>query len=148
MLAAACAAIAFAGVSGATPLDDEFLVRLDKIGITTSNPFATVVSALGVCRQLRMGTPHSRVVDFILSQNPSLDRDGAADYVVVAYMTYCPDKTQNPLCQPRMKQIVAMHTKAGGFARRLSAHPNRSVNGLGARALPVQLAIVNATANA
>lgn len=46
--------------------------------------------ARGVCRQIDLGVPPARIVDFVLSDNPSFDRKGAGDYVVLAYMTYCP----------------------------------------------------------
>lgn len=86
----AATALGLATSASATPQDVDFLDRLQKVGITTSNPYATVRYAHDVCRELDFGTPHSRVVDFVLSDNPAFNRKGAADYVVLAYMTYCP----------------------------------------------------------
>ncbi len=42
------------------------------------------------CRALSVGTPHSRVVDLVRIDYPSLNWDGAADYVVAANMAYGP----------------------------------------------------------
>ena len=80
----------FAPSATANPQDADFLHRLDEIGITYTNPYATISYAQGVCRELNLGVPHPRVVDLVRYDNPAFDWDGAADYVVVAYMTYCP----------------------------------------------------------
>ncbi|CAA0138202.1 putative protein [Mycolicibacterium vanbaalenii] len=87
---AVTSALCLAPAAGAQPQDAAFLNRLQSVGITTSNPYATVMYAHGVCRQLDLGVPTAQIVDFVLSDNPSFDRKGAADYVVLAYMTYCP----------------------------------------------------------
>ena len=89
-LSASAAAVGLAGASNAAPLDQTFLDRLTNIGITYSNPYATIAHAQAVCRELSFGTPHSRVVDLVRIDYPSLNWDGAADYVVTANMTYCP----------------------------------------------------------
>ncbi|QFS89923.1 hypothetical protein FIV07_04140 [Mycobacterium sp. THAF192] len=86
----AASALILAPAAAAQPQDAAFLNRLQSVGITTSNPYATVMYAHGVCRQLDIGVPPARIVDFVLSDNPSFDRKGAGDYVVLAYMTYCP----------------------------------------------------------
>ncbi|MDN4520358.1 MULTISPECIES: DUF732 domain-containing protein [Mycolicibacterium] len=88
--AASATAVGLASTSSGAPLDQLFLERLTNIGITYSNPYAAIVYAQGVCRQLSFGTPHSRVVDMALSDYPSFGWDGAADFVVTANMTYCP----------------------------------------------------------
>lgn len=85
------AALSTAVHADASPQDAAFLDRLDKVGITSSNPYATVLDAYAVCRQLDIDTPHSRIVDFVLTDNPDLDWESAADYVVLANMTYCPE---------------------------------------------------------
>ncbi|MBX7447203.1 DUF732 domain-containing protein [Mycolicibacterium sp. 3033] len=87
---AVTSALILAPAAAAQPQDAAFLNRLQSVGITTSNPCATVTYAHGVCRQLDPGVPPARIVDFVLSDNPSFDRKGAGDYVVLAYMTYCP----------------------------------------------------------
>lgn len=87
---AAAPAVALAASAAAAPQDAVFLDRLQKVGITSSNPYATVHGGYDVCRQLDLGTPHSQIVGFVLSDNPDLDWDSAADYVVLANMTYCP----------------------------------------------------------
>ena len=87
---AVTSALTLAPAASAQPQDAAFLNRLQSVGITTSNPYATVMYAHGVCRQIDLGTPVARIVDFVLSDNPSFDRKGAGDYVVLAYMTYCP----------------------------------------------------------
>ena len=84
------AALSTAGHADASPQDAAFLDRLDKVGITSSDPYTTILDAHAVCRQLNIGTSQSRIVDFVLSDNPDLDWDSAADYVVLANMTYCP----------------------------------------------------------
>lgn len=88
--AAAVAVIGLATPAAATPQDSVFLDRLQKVGITSSNPYATVYDAYAVCRALDRGTSHTQIVGFVMSDNPDLDWDSAADYVVLANMTYCP----------------------------------------------------------
>lgn len=90
-LTAISIAVGLAGPAAAAPIDQVFLDRLQSIGITSSNPYATVGYAHGACRQLSLGTPHSRVVDYVMSDYPTFDRESAADFVVTAYMTYCPE---------------------------------------------------------
>ncbi len=93
-----CIAIAVAGVAAASlsapasaaPQDVAFLQRLNSVGITTSNPLATLRYAQDVCRELSFGTPHSRVADLVLSDNTYFNSGDAANFVVMAYMTYCP----------------------------------------------------------
>lgn len=75
---------------GATPQDQAFLDRLNKVGITYTSPYGTTMYARSVCRELNLSVPHSRVVEFVQRDNPAFDWDHAADYVVIAYMTYCP----------------------------------------------------------
>jgi hypothetical protein len=89
-LTAVSAAVGMAVSAGAAPQDAAFLDRLQRVGITWSNPYAIVQDAYAVCRELDLATPHSRIVDFVLNDNPDLDWESAADYVVLAYMTYCP----------------------------------------------------------
>lgn len=79
-----------AASASATPLDDDFLDRLDEVGIVYTSPIGTIRYAHGVCRELDLGVPHSRVVELVRYDNPAFDWDAAADYVVLAYMTYCP----------------------------------------------------------
>jgi Protein of unknown function (DUF732) len=86
----AVAALSLAATASAAPQDGAFLNRLNQVGITSSNPSATFLEAYAVCRQLEFGTPHSRVVGIVLSNNPDLDYESAADFVVLANMTYCP----------------------------------------------------------
>ncbi|MGE2832707.1 DUF732 domain-containing protein [Mycobacterium sp. SMC-4] len=83
-------AAGLAAHAGASPQDTDFLDRLDQVGITYTNPYGTIRYAQGVCRELNLGVPHSRVVELVRYDNPAFDWDGAADYVVLAYMTYCP----------------------------------------------------------
>jgi hypothetical protein len=89
-LICALAVTGFAPSAAATPQDEDFLHRLDEIGITYTNASGTILYAQGVCRELNLHIPHARVVDLVRNDNPGFDWDGAADYVVVAYMTYCP----------------------------------------------------------
>ena len=89
-IACMAAAIASAAPAGAAPQDAAFLNRLNQVGITSSNPYATFLEAYAVCRHLDFGTPHSGVVGIVLSNNPDLDYESAADFVVLANMTYCP----------------------------------------------------------
>lgn len=89
-LTAVSAAVGMAGSAGAAPQDAAFLDRLHKVGITWSNSYGIVQDAYAVCRELDLGTPHSRIVGFVLNENPDLDWETAADFVVLAYMTYCP----------------------------------------------------------
>ncbi|MFB1295718.1 DUF732 domain-containing protein [Mycobacterium sp. pW049] len=92
LLGIACGAFAIgaAAPAAAAPQDGAFLSRLNQVGITSSNPYATFREAYAVCRHLDFGTPHSRIVGIVLSNNPDLDYESAADFVVLAYMTYCP----------------------------------------------------------
>ncbi|WP_460359332.1 DUF732 domain-containing protein [Mycobacterium sp. ZZG] len=90
-LTASAAAIGLASTSYATPLDQLFLERLSNIGITYTNAYGTILYAHGVCRELSSGTPHTRVVDMVMVDYPTFSWDGAADYVVTANMTYCPE---------------------------------------------------------
>ncbi|KUI27341.1 hypothetical protein AU194_10230 [Mycobacterium sp. GA-2829] len=83
-------ATAISPPAGATPQDQAFLHRLDEVGITYTSPYGTTMYARGVCRELDLNVPHSRVVEFVQRDNPAFDWDHAADYVVIAYMTYCP----------------------------------------------------------
>ncbi|MGE2736106.1 DUF732 domain-containing protein [Mycolicibacterium vaccae] len=71
-------------------MDDDFLDRLDDVGITYTNRVGPVVYAHKVCRELDLGVPHPRVVDLVRYDTPGLDWKGAADFVVLTYMTYCP----------------------------------------------------------
>ncbi|ADU01163.1 DUF732 domain-containing protein [Mycolicibacterium gilvum] len=87
---AAVAAVGLAAPAAAAPEDAVFLDRLQKAGIEVFNPSATVFYAYGVCRQLDLGMPQTRIVDFVMSDNSNLDWEAAADYVVLANMTYCP----------------------------------------------------------
>ncbi|MBV5246067.1 DUF732 domain-containing protein [Mycolicibacterium sp. PAM1] len=87
---AAVAAVGLAAPASASPEVAVFLDRLQKVGITSSNPYATIYDAYAVCRELDRGTSPTQVVGFVLGDNPDLDWEAAADYVVLANMTYCP----------------------------------------------------------
>ncbi|ORB28069.1 hypothetical protein BST38_22080 [Mycolicibacterium parafortuitum] len=85
-------AVGLAAPAGAAPQDAAFLNRLQQVGITVFNSYTTIQGAYAICRELDLGTPHSRVVALVLAANSDLDWESAADYVVLANMTYCPPR--------------------------------------------------------
>lgn len=121
-LSASAAAVGLAGTSNAAPLDQTFLDRLTNIGITYSNPYATIAHAQAVCRALSLGTPHSRVVDLVRIDYPSLHWDGGADYVVTAEYDVRPNfsKTHSAKSPPASERAdcyrPARMTKASMFS--------------------------------
>ncbi|MEH3140756.1 MAG: DUF732 domain-containing protein [Mycobacterium kyogaense] len=92
-IATICAIFALLGSTSpaqAEPLDTAFLDRLTKVGITTSTPYMSILYAHDICRQIGSGVPLSRIVSFVLNDNPRMNQKGAEDLAVLAYMTYCP----------------------------------------------------------
>lgn len=87
---ASAAAVILSAPASAGPQDAAFLQRLNSVGITTANPLATLRYAQDVCRELSFGTSHSRVADLVLTDNTYFNSGDAANFVVMAYMTYCP----------------------------------------------------------
>lgn len=80
-----------AAPASAAPQDAAFLQRLSASGITYENAYGIVLYAHKVCRALHLGMSVDSVVDNVFTESPALaDRESAADYVVIAYMTYCP----------------------------------------------------------
>lgn len=84
------AAVSVSAPAAAGPQDAAFLQRLNSVGITSSSPLSTFVYAQKVCRELSFGTPHARVAEFVDIDSPYFNSADATNFVVMAYMTYCP----------------------------------------------------------
>ncbi len=89
---AVTAATGLAAPAGAAPHAAAFLNRLQQVGITVFNSYGTIQDAYAVCRQLDLGTPHSQLAGYVMAANSDMDWESAADFVVLANMTYCPPK--------------------------------------------------------
>lgn len=67
-----------------------FLASLHAAGITYSNADQAVLSAKWVCRLVDAGKSGPEVVNMLLSRNPGLIPERAAQFMAMAERSYCP----------------------------------------------------------
>jgi hypothetical protein len=82
-------AVATAGASAASTIDDAFITEMRGLGITFTSPQEAIKEGHQVCKELAAGKTGTDVATEVLSQT-DLTTKQAAYFVVDATKAYCP----------------------------------------------------------
>ncbi len=72
--------------------DAGFLATLDQVGITYSDPGAAVTAGKTACDCLNNGDSGLKLMHDVRLQNPEMNLEAVADFILVSAKFYCPQQ--------------------------------------------------------
>jgi len=98
------AAPAYADDPPPSGADADFISQLKDAGLTDQDPKKAIDAAKDMCSLMDNGTPKADIQNNLLSRNPGLTPNGAAQFMTLAEGKYCskyagqsqPPKSQSP----------------------------------------------------
>jgi hypothetical protein len=107
------AAPAYADDPPPSGADADFISQLNAAGLTNQDPKKAISAAKDMCSLMDNGTPKAEIQSNLVSRNPGLTEQGAAQFMTLAEGKYCSKyvtpQSQSPKSQSPKPSGAAAH---------------------------------------